>query len=104
MSIPPSLAVLQAGLPNRLVGAKVNLLQLVIEVGTAIDVIELLECELRAAPLWAVRRSRDLVYPSNGGATRGCLTRFAPASGSLADGLDELRHLRQAGTILGDSR
>ena len=42
--------------------------RLVVEVGTAVDVVEVLEGELGAAPLPAARRAGDLVRPGDGGA------------------------------------
>ena len=47
------LASAQTGLPHRLAGADEDLVALVVEVRTAVDVVEVLECELGAAPLVA---------------------------------------------------
>ena len=90
-----------AGPPDHLVGAEEDLLSLVVEVGTAVDVVEVLEGEVRAAPLPAARRDLDLVRPGDGGATWASVAPFASAACRLADSLDELRDLPQGGTVLG---
>src|SRR6266481_4307698 len=62
--------------------------------------IEVLDRESRLAEFPPARRPGDLVRPSNGGATEGCLTTFASVAGCFAHGLDELRDLLQGGTVL----
>ena len=84
-----------------LAGAEEDLLPLVVEVGTAVDVVEVLEGELGPAPLPAARRDLDLVRPGDGGAAWAAVAPFASAACRLADGLDELRDLPQGGTVLG---
>ena len=97
-----SLAVAQAGPPDRLAGAEEDLLPLVVEVGTAVDVVEVLEGELGSAPLRCgstVQRPRP--PRRQRGLQDGATASVSPASCGLADGLDELRHLLQGGTVLG---
>ena len=91
----------QAGSPDRLAGAEEDLLSLIVEVGTAVDVVEILDGELRPTPLPTAGRCRDLVCPGDSGPIRGCLAPFTSAAGCFADSLDELRDLPQGGTVLG---
>src|SRR5947208_2837478 len=62
----PPFAAAPARPPYRLAGSEVDLLSLVVEVGTAVDVVEVLKHERRSAPLLATRRGHDLVCPSDG--------------------------------------
>ena len=87
--------------PDDPVGAEEHLLSLVVEVGTAVDVVEVFEGEVGAAPPPAARRDLDLVRPGDGGATSASVASFASAASRLTDGLDELRDLHQGGTVLG---
>ena len=50
-------AALEASPSDRLAGAEEDLLPLVVEVGTTVDVIEVLKGEVRPAPLPAARRA-----------------------------------------------
>src|SRR5262249_5507333 len=83
----PPFAAAPARPPYRLAGSEVDLLSLVVEPGTAVDVVEVLEGERRSGPLPAARRGRDLVCPGDGGAPLSEFFPFAPAACGLADSL-----------------
>src|SRR5262249_43892188 len=98
----PPLGVQQTGSSDRLASAEVNLLALVVEERTAVDVLELLKCESRPAPFLANHRGEDLVRPGYLVACRVVVYTFlTPPSRRFGDDLDELRNLPQGGTVLG---
>src|SRR5262249_34618462 len=97
--LPPP-AVPHACPPDHLARAEKDLLPLVVEVRTVVDVFKLLEGELRTAPFRTARWGDNLVRPGDGVGCRGSSRPFAPPSCHLTYCLDALGHPLQGGTVV----
>src|SRR5215471_9778984 len=90
----------QTGPPDNRAGADEDLLPLVVEVGTAVDVVEVLEGETLPAPLLLGRLGGEVARPGDWRAGRWDNCALFSLASNLADGLAELCHLPQGNTVL----